>query len=424
LSNKEESRGNAEAAWLGFRWANSSSEAKVVRVLDFMEASWIGGPAKNLLEFARRAANPRQSLLRANISIATFRRGRSPASNEFVVACQEAGLGVHLIPERFAFDPGVIPAMRELIASYDPEIVQTHSVKSHFLMRLTGMHQQRHWIAFHHGYTWTDLKMRLYNHLDRLSLPLASRVVTVCRPFASDLEDIGVRAERIAVRHNSVEAFQPVAKDRVLELRRALRIPPDARVLLNVGRLSPEKGQADLIEAIGLLRKENSERKLRLIIVGDGRENQRLREAARTFGVTDWVVFAGHQADVRPYYTVADLMVLPSHTEGSPNTLLEAMAAGLPIVATAVGGILEIVKTEKEALLVEKHNPVALSLAIARVLENENLRRHISEAARKTAAAYSPSAYCDFMLSLYDSCLSEDPGHPTPWRGRLISALK
>jgi len=168
-----------------------------------------------------------------------------------------------------------------------------------------------------------------------------------------------------------------------------------------------------LIEAIGLLRKENSERKLRLIIVGDGPENQRLREAARTFAVADWVVFAGHRADVRPYYTMADLMVLPSHTEGSPNTLLEAMAACLPIVATAVGGILEIVTTEKQALLVEKHNPIALARAIARVLGDENLGRQISGAARSTAAAYSPSAYCDFMLSLYDSCLTEDSEHDT-----------
>jgi glycosyltransferase involved in cell wall biosynthesis len=420
---KEEFAGNPESAWLGYQWADPSSSGKVVRVLDFMETSWVGGPAKNLLEFARRAANPRQSVLRANIAIATFHRGSSPASNEFVVACQQTGLDVHFIPERFAFDPRVISAMRELITSYDPEIVQTHSVKSHFLMRLTAMHQRRHWIAFHHGYTWTDLKTRLYNHLDRLSLPLASRVVTVCRPFASALEDIGVRPERIAVRHNSVEAFLPVADDRVLELRRRLRIPPDARVLLNVGRLSREKGQVDLIEAISLLRKENSVRKLRLVIVGDGPENQRLKEAARTFAVPDLVVFAGHQGDVTPYYAMADLMVLPSHTEGSPNTLLEAMAAGLPIVATAVGGILEIVTTGKEGLLVEKHNPIALARAIARVLGDENLGRQISVAARSTAAAYSPAAYCDFMLSLYGSCLAEDSEHTTPWRRRrLISA--
>jgi glycosyltransferase involved in cell wall biosynthesis len=98
------------------------------------------------------------------------------------------------------------------------------------------------------------------------------------------------------------------------------------------------------------------------------------------------------------------------------------MAAGLPSVATAVGGILEIVSTEKDALLVEKHNPVALARAIARVLEDENLRSQISGAARSTASTYSPSAYCDFMLSLYDSCLTEDSEHTTPWRRRLISA--
>jgi glycosyltransferase involved in cell wall biosynthesis len=416
LTSKQEFDQGPEAASLKFRTANQPSPAKVVRVLDFMEASWLTGPAKNLIEFASRAVAAPQSALRASIAVATFHRSSSEASNEFTLACQQAGLNVHVIQERFAFDFTVISAMGKLIATYDPEIVQTHSVKSHLLMRLTGIYRRRPWIAFHHGYTWTDLKMRAFNELDRLSLPSASKVVTVCRPFAAALEDIGVRAERIVIQHNSVRPFVPAADDKVLELRRTHRISPGTQVLLHVGRLSREKGQIDLIEAVALLRKENSERKLCLIIVGDGPDSRKLEDAATASGVADWVVFAGHQADVAPYYTMADLMVLPSHTEGSPNTLLEAMAAGLPIVATAVGGILEIVIDGKDALLVEEHSPHALADGIARVLGDDNLRRQISGAARRTASTFSPEAYCDSMLSLYRSCLAEDFEHATRYR--------
>ncbi len=400
-----------------------SSPEKVIRVLAFVEASSLTGVAKPVIEFARSAAHPQQSL-RANIAIATFQRGSSGsplASNEFILACQEAGLDVHVIRERFIFDPAVLVAMRKLIATLDPHIVQTHGVKSHFLMRLAATHRQRHWIAFHHGYTWTNLKVRAYNQLDRWSLRSASRVVTVCRPFATALQEIGVRAERIAIQHNAVKAFLPAPEARVLELRRTLGIPAGAQVLLNVGRLSREKGHADLIQAIAISRKANSDRTLRVVFVGDGPDGQRLRDAAREWAVADWVIFAGHQADVTPYYTIADLMVLPSHTEGSPNTLLEAMAAGIPIVATAVGGVPEIVTNNKEALLVEAHNPAALARAIDCVLGDQNLQRQLSSHARSAAAAYSPAAYCDSMLALHNACLAEDTKQATTKRHRLAS---
>ena len=187
---------------------SSGSPQKAVRVLAFMEALWpTTGPAKNLLEFACRAAVAPKSLPRANIEIATYHRGTGPISNDFVLACQKAGLKVHIIHERFLFDLAVVPAIRTLIARCKPDIIQSHAVKSHFLIRLAAIHRERPWIAFHHGYTWTSPRTRIYNQLDRWSLRAASKVVTVCRPFASDLEEIGVRPERIVVRHNSVKNF-------------------------------------------------------------------------------------------------------------------------------------------------------------------------------------------------------------------------
>ncbi|MGH9735286.1 MAG: glycosyltransferase [Candidatus Acidiferrales bacterium] len=371
-----------------------------------METAWLSGPAKNLIRFARHAAEANTSSLRVSVSVATFRRGKTPVENDFTVACKEAQIGVHQIQERFAFDPAIVPAIRKLIAEYNPDILQTHSVKSHFLIRLSGAYRRYPWIAFHHGYTWTDLKVLLYNQLDRWSLPASSRVVTVCNPFASELERLGVDRGRIAIRHNAVNPFVPASDEAVSEVRRVLRIPPGTRVLLSVGRLSREKGQAELIKALANLRNQNAERKLRLLVVGDGPDLRRLERLASASGVADCVSFVGHQFDVAPYYTLADVMVLPSSTEGSPNALLEAMAAGLPIVATAVGGVPEIVSDRNSALLVPKEDPAALSSAIARVLDSDVLRQQLSQAARNTASAYTPQAYCDFMFSLYRDCLA------------------
>jgi glycosyltransferase involved in cell wall biosynthesis len=372
-----------------------------------MEARWpTAGPAKNLIEFGRRAAGQGNSELSANVTIATFHRGKEPAPNEFVRACEKAGLEVHVLRERFLFDLAVIPAIHKLIALCKPAIIQSHAVKSHFLIRLTGINRERPWIAFHHGYTWTNPKTRIYNYLDRWSLPAASKVVTVCRPFAYALEEIGVRPERIVVQHSSVATFSPASDKDVFALRETLGIPLDTQVVLCVGRLSREKAQADVVEAAALLRRENKHRKIRFVLIGEGPDQQQLKDMARSFSVEDWFVFTGYLSDLRPYYTMANLLVLPSHTEGSPNVLLEAMAAGLPIVATAVGGVPEMVANEKEALLVEEHNPFALARAIGRLLSDANLQRRLSEAARQSIFAYSPAAYCDSILSLYKRCLA------------------
>jgi glycosyltransferase involved in cell wall biosynthesis len=384
----------------------SGAPQKSVRVLAFMEALWpTTGPAKNLLEFACRAAVAPKSLPRANIEIATYHRGTGPISSDFVLACQKAGLEVHIIHERFLFDLAVVPAIRELIARRRPDIIQSHAVKSHFLIRLAAIHRERPWIAFHHGYTWTSPRTRIYNQLDRWSLRAASRVVTVCRPFASDLEEIGVRPERIVVRHNSVKSFSPAREEVVVQLRQTLGISENTQVLLCVGRLSREKAQADLIEAAALMRREGSQANVRFVVAGDGHDRQKLQDMARSLLVEDWFIFAGQVADLVPYYTMADLVVMPSHTEGSPNVLLEAMAAGLPIIATAVGGVPEIVENEKQALLVEKHNPMALARAIEQLLNDANLRKRLSEAARQSISSYSPEAYYDSILSLYQACL-------------------
>jgi glycosyltransferase involved in cell wall biosynthesis len=378
-----------------------------VRVLAFIEALWpTTGPAKNLIEFACRAAGTPQSLVRANVTIATFYRGRGPMSNDFTLACEKAGLEVHVLRERFLFDLAVVPAIRKLVVHCKPDIIQSHAVKSHFLVRLTAIHQERRWIAFHHGYTLTSPRARIYNHLDRWSLPSASKVVTVCRPFASALERIGVRPERIVIQHNSVKTFCPVSDKEVIELRQTLGISLDTQIVLCAGRLSREKGQADLVEAAALLRRNNKERKIQFILAGEGPDRQMLKDTARSFLVEDWFIFAGLVPDLSPYYTLANLLVLPSHTEGSPNVLLEGMAAGLPIIATAVGGVPEIVTNEKEALLVEKQNPAALAGAIERLLSDVNLQRRLAEAARQSISAYSPATYCDSILSLYQRCLA------------------
>ena len=189
--------------------------------------------------------------------------------------------------------------------------------------------------------------------------------------------------------------------EEVALLRRQLSIPDDVRVVLAVGRLSSEKGHIDLIEGTALLRTADAAAQFRVVIVGDGPERKMLESRLQELGLGDHVLLVGQQHNVRPYYAIADILVLPSHSEGSPNVLLEAMAAGVPIVATAVGGTVELVCDEKTALLVPSRDPKALSQAMGRLLQDRALADRLAAAAQAAARLSSPEAYTRSLLEIY-----------------------
>jgi glycosyltransferase involved in cell wall biosynthesis len=382
--------------------------ASPLRILSLVEATTINAVAKNILEFHRSANELSQSA--ADFPgiegvVVTFERGRerSEAPNEFVTAARELGLAVDVIHERRRFDLSVLPKLRKVISERGPGIVVTHSVKSHFLLWRSHISRQHPWVAFHHGYTSTDRKMRVYNRLDRWSLPSADRLITVCHAFARELSrNTGVALDKISVLHNSIRPQSPPPDTEVQALRSSFGVADDERLVLAVGRLSKEKAHIDLIAAFSHLRESNREVKARLIIVGDGPERKRLEAAADSFGCKERVIFAGPLSDVWPFYFATDVFALPSHSEGSPNVLLEAMAAGIPVVATEVGGVPEMVEPDQGALLVPPCDPPALAAAIARVLTNKDLAQRLTaNASALVATRYTPENYVRSLVEIY-----------------------
>ena len=375
-----------------------------LRVLALVEAATVTGPAKNLIRFCQMVQDDPAAGL--SISIAAFHRrsAAGPESNAFLDAVRAAGIELDVIPESGRFDSSVLPMLGEIIARRRPDIIQTHAPKSHFLVRWAGFQRGRGWIAFHHGDTAEDLKVRLYTQLDRWSLRAANRSVTVCEPFADLLVGRGVRRERLQIVPNAMAAAPMVAKEDVGALRDRLALPPSARVVLSVGRLSTEKGHADLLAAVRLLLRDHPQLAIRLILVGDGIERASLERAAAAADLASAVIFAGHCPNVWPYYSLADVFVLPSHSEGSPNAVLEAMAAGVPIVACKVGGVPETVEHGLSALLVPPAKPAAMASALARVLEDPALAtRLVSNASERLARRFSPETRYQALLEVYRS---------------------
>ncbi len=217
---------------------------------------------------------------------------------------------------------------------------------------------------------------------------------------------MGVAAERITVLHNTVKPFVRSADEEVGALRNRLNLPAGEAVILSAGRLSFEKGHRDLVESVAILRQRRPGLPFRVVLAGEGPERNALERLCASLGLSNTVLFVGQQRDLRPYYSLADLLVLPSHSEGSPNVLLEAVAAGIPVVATAVGGVPEIVANESSALLVEKRDTRAMARAIERLLENPAWGRTLAGAAKDVVARrHRPNAYHRTIVGLYQEML-------------------
>ena len=344
---------------------------KPLRLLAVVEARTLTGPAKNLLEFAALAKSEG-----IETHIATFPRGEE--SNLFIETARAQGTPVHAIPERGRFDRTALRGLAALVAEIKPDIVQTHAVKSHFLARMAGLPRHSRWVAFHHGYTWPEWWVHFYNQLDRWSLRAAVKVLTVSGPFRAELIRKGVPAERIEIVHNAIRpdwGMNARAPEKAAALRSGLGIPENRPVILSVGRLSAEKDHRTLLEAMRQV-------EAHLVIVGEGPERAGIEERIRALDLGRSVTLTGQQPTAEPYYGIADIAVLSSRTEGSPNALLEAMAAGVPVVATAVGGVPEMVSDGESALLVKAGNTPALADAITRLLQNRELARRLAERAQ------------------------------------------
>jgi glycosyltransferase involved in cell wall biosynthesis len=188
-------------------------------------------------------------------------------------------------------------------------------------------------------------------------------------------------------------------------LRRELGLVEDDTVILAVGRLSKEKGHVDLLQALSVVRRDIPEVNWKLVLVGTGPEQAELDRLSAKLGLTDRVVMAGFRPTVASFFAIAGLFVLPSHSEGSSNVLLEAMAARLPIVATRAGGTPEIAEDEKTALLVDSRN--AMANAVRRFLTDGALRVRLADAAYAHAIAeFSPDRYRASLVTIYQDALS------------------
>ena len=267
----------------------------------------------------------------------------------------------------------------DLCRRHRPTVVHTHGFRPDVLDAAIARYLGIPTVTTVHGFTGGGWRLALYERIQRLAFRRFDAVVAVSRPLAHRLAADGVPRDRV---HLVPNAYTPTTalRDR-LAARRALSLPVDRFIIGWVGRLTPEKGLDVMVDALVRL----STLPVSLSVVGDGPERSSLVDRAAERGLSARITWHGIVRDAASVLPAFDVIVLSSRTEGCPIVLLEAMAARVPIVATRVGGVPDVV-TPADALLAPSEDAASLAGAIVDVYHN-----------RRPAAARAATAYARLL---------------------------
>jgi glycosyltransferase involved in cell wall biosynthesis len=327
------------------------------------------------------------------------RRGRPrPPFADFLA---RQGVDHVVLDERGPADLALLGAVRRQAEGFGADVVQTHGYKPTvlaYLLRRGGARWP--WVAFFHGSTTEDWKVRVYHWLDARLMPAADRVLVMSRAHADAFSQLG---RRVQVLYNAAVPLSAEGSAPDLAAVRAGRDGVPRPLIGVVGRLSSEKGVDVFLRACAELAARGTA--FAAAVVGDGPDRAELESLRDEVGLAGHVQFVGAVRGVHAVYPQLDLVVLPSRSEGLPNVLLEALQHDVPVVATRVGAVPEVLDDPAAGRVVPPADASALARAIGAALAEG--RTPANTAARAAAAArFSLDARAQAHVALYDSVLA------------------
>ncbi len=331
---------------------------------------------------------------------------------EMADAVRAAGLPLEALGARRIYGPSALRAFLRLVRrlrTERPAIVQTYLTSANVFGALAARAAGIQRLLT----TRRDTGFGDSRALSR-ALTLTSRGATRILCVSRDVAEVVARREgadpsKLAVIPNGIDLDRFSPRGRRLEMRRRMELPDSALVAITVTHITPVKGMDVLARAAPSVVERHPE--VRFVVVGDGDEPDEasFRRLLDDLGLRDRFLLVGDRTDVPDLLEAADLFVLPSRSEGQPNALIEAMAMGLPIVATRVGGVPEVALDGEEAILVPPDSPEALASACASVLDSADLRCRLGASARARARREHDAAIMARQYEkLYGDILAED----------------
>jgi len=324
-----------------------------------------------------------------------------------VLERQAAKTGAPLlaIPDRGPTDWRIVPKLLKVCREEKVAVWHGHDYKTNALGLLLNRFWPMRLVTTLHGWVKETARTPLYYRIDRLCLPHYDRVFCVSDDLFAAARRCGVSARNCVLLENGIDTHEYSRRQSTADAKLALGFPPDEFLIGAVGRLSPEKGFDLLLRAVRSLRDRGSN--VRLVIVGEGDDRPRLEALRAGLGLEGAVRFAGWQSDAKLYFEAMDLFVLSSLREGLPNVLLEAMALGVPCVATRIAGVPKLIEHDASGQLVEPGDAAALADGIFRTIGHSELCSRYAGAARRTIGErYDFARRTARLADAYDELLS------------------
>lgn len=322
---------------------------------------------------------------------------------------REAEARVIGLPDRGLTDLGVIRRLIRLCRQYSVKIWHGHDYKTNVLGLIVRRFWPMHLVTTAHGWVQYSPRLRAYYAIDRWALRHYEQVVCVSEDLLQACLKTGLSPSRCNFVHNAIDV-QHYRRELVCgAAKRAVGAPTDRLLVGAVGRLSGEKGFDVLIKAVDRLLQKG--RQITLWVAGDGPARSELERLIRTLGIAEHVRLLGYVQDLRMCYQAMDAYVLSSLREGLPNTMLEAMAMGTPVMATRIAGIPSLIVDNVNGLLVEPGSVGAIADGMERLLDDGVLRNRLGREARSTIeASYSFDMRMRRVAAIYDRVMTPQSG--------------
>jgi glycosyltransferase involved in cell wall biosynthesis len=385
-----------------------------MHIVHLTASTFYGGPERQMLGLARHLPDSHRSIF------LSFAEGG--ACRPFIGMARHHGFEAHALRHD---TPHLWAASREIAAylhRFGTHVLCCHGYKANLVGRVAARWQQIPAVAVARGWTGESLKVRLYEAIDRFHLRWMDRVVCVSEAQAEKVRRTGVRLPRILVAHNAVDPDRfpdPDARYRT-KLQRYFR-QPCTRIVGAAGRLSPEKGFDVLVAAAARVHK--ADRSVGFVLFGEGPCRSKLGRQIFDAGLTGTFALSGFRSDLDRFMPFFDLLVLPSYTEGLPNVVLEAFAAGVPVVATTAGGTPEIVEEGVSGHLVKPGDAAALAERILTAMASEDRLRDMGLMGReRILERFTFRTQAARYVQVFNELAPAAPNRPPAWDAGTATA--
>lgn len=375
-----------------------SPRGEPIRVLHLRDSPWVDGPGRTILESATHV-NPD----RVEYHIGAFTNADSTAPHPLVEAARVRHLHVHAIPDLGGVGTALVDRILEVVDRHRIQILHTHEFRSDILGLLCRRRRNLILMTTAHGWISNDWRGHLFRIANKVLLRWFDKVILVSHAMRRGLPRWWVTDRQVQVLHNALVLESYGAA--VLKAERPVVDPHGKVRLLNVGRLSPEKGQELLLRVVARMRGRYPGLELRF--AGVGPLEEKLRKLAGDLGIAEQVKFLGFIRDMPAVYADTDLVVQSSFTEGLPNVILEAAYLRIPIVATDVGGTREVIEHGRSGWLVAPHSESALEAGIEAFMKDPAVFASMADkASTRIVEGFSFQARTEKLMRLYESLLA------------------